>query len=144
MSIITLQVVSVHKRILKYFQQKHLKRSDKSRGFHINFLRRSMEAAESKESERDDSKLLLVHNNAMSSYGANNHAATVDTPSRNHRFRLWTVTCSCMVAIQTWFIYGYSIGYTAPVLNDLGDVNSTYTSLREASYQDTFSVSTTT
>ena len=81
----------------------------------------------------------------MSSYGANNHAATVDTPSRNHRFcpwfRLWTVTCSCMVAIQTWFIYGYSIGYKAPVLNGLGDVNTTYTSLRKISYQDTFSVS---
>ena len=28
-----------------------------------------MEAAESKESEHDDTKLLLVHNNSMSSYG---------------------------------------------------------------------------
>ena len=101
-----------------------------------------MKAAESKESERDDTKLLLVHNNSMSAYGASSETVTVDTPSHKHRFRLWTVTCSCMVVIQTWFIYGYSIGYTAPVLNDLGDVNSTYTSLSKTSYQDTFSVST--
>ena len=98
-----------------------------------------MEAAESKESERDDTNLLV--NNSMSSYGACNETATVDTPTRKNRFRLWTVTCSCMVAIQTWFIYGYSIGYTAPVLNDLGDLNTTYSSLRKTSYQDTFSVS---
>ena len=38
--------LSIHKRTLKYFQQK----VDKSRGFHINFSRRTMEAAESKES----------------------------------------------------------------------------------------------
>ena len=111
-----------------------------SRGFSINFSQQSMKAAESEDSERDDTKL-LVHNNSMHSYGASNEPVTVDTPSQKHRFRLWTVTCSCMVAIQTWFIYGYSIGYTAPVLNDLGDLNTTYSSLRKTSYQDTFSVS---
>ena len=89
--------------------------------------------------------LLLTHDdhNSLSSYGACRDVltATVDTPSQKNRFRLWTVTCSCLVAIQTWFIYGYAIGYTDPILNDLGTLNSTYTSLSKTSYQDTFSVS---
>ena len=95
-----------------------------------------MEAAES-----EDLDSVHVKTTMMSSYGAcRNETATVDTPSQNYRFRLWTVSCSCMVAIQTWFIYGYAIGYTAPVLNDLGTLNSTYISLSRTSYQDTFSV----
>ena len=99
-----------------------------------------METAESKESGIVNTTL-LAYDNSISSYGACNEAAKMDTPSRKYRFRLWTVSCSCLVAIQTWFIYGYAIGYTAPVLNDLGEINNTYTSLRKTSYQDTFSVS---
>ena len=89
----------------------------------------------------------LANDNSLASYGAacreaSSEAASVkDTPIRKYQFRLCTVSCSCMVAIQTWFIYGYSIGYTAPVLNDLGEVNNTFTSLNTISYQDTFSVS---
>ena len=101
---------------------------------------------EPEESESDNAKMLLANDNSMSSYGAcreasNEVASVMATPIRKYQFRLCTVTCSCMVAIQTWFLYGYSIGYTAPVLNGLGDVNTTYTSLRKSSYQDTFSVS---
>ena len=95
-----------------------------------------MEAAES-----EDLDFVHVKATIMSSYGAcRDETVTVDTPSRRYRFRLWSVSYSCIVAIQTWFIYGYAIGYTAPVLNDLGTLNSTYTSLSRTSYQDTFSV----
>ena len=101
---------------------------------------------ESNEPERVSNKVLLSYDNSLSSYGAcrgtsTSDLAALDTPSRKHRFRLWTVTCSCLVAVQTWILFGYSIGYTAPVLNDLEELNSTYTSLRKTNYQDTFSVS---
>ena len=97
---------------------------------------------ESEKSGRVNTKT-LARDNSLSSYGAcsDRSRATVDTPTRKNRFRLWTVSCSCLVVIQTWFIYGYAIGYTAPVLSDLGEVNTTYTSLSKTSYQDTFSVS---
>ena len=110
-----------------------------------------MEAAESKDSGHVIMKthlLLLGDDDIISSYGSGACSSGIlDTPpTQKHRFRLWTVSFSCIVAIQTWFIYGYAIGYTAPVLNDLGtltDSNSSqrYTSLRKTSYQDTFSVS---
>lgn len=103
-----------------------------------------MKTVEPKDSGHDhgNDKGLLSRDNSMFSYGTcNDEESTMDTPSRKYRFRLWTVTCSCLVAIQTWFIYGYAIGYTAPLLNDLGSVNTTYTSLRKTSYQDIFSVS---
>ena len=99
---------------------------------------------ESKYPGNINTGLLLTRDNSLSSYGACQDAtATVDPPSQKYRFRLWTVSCSCIVAIQTWFIYGYAIGYTDPILNDLGTLNSTYSSLSKTSYQDTFSVSKT-
>ena len=104
-----------------------------------------METVESKDSGNINTDLSLTRDNSLSSpYGAcrdETAAVTVDTPSQKHRVRLWTVSFSCIVAIQTWFIYGYAIGYTDPILNDLGTLNSTYTSLSKTSYQDTFSVS---
>ena len=76
---------------------------------------------EPEESESDNAKMLLANDNSMSSYGAcreasNEVGSVMATPIRKYQFRLCTVTCSCMVAIQTWFLYGYSIVYTAPVL----------------------------
>ena len=53
-----------------------------------------------------DTDLLLARDNWLSSYGTCSEEAKVDTPSRGkYRFRFWTVCCSCMVAIQTWFSY---------------------------------------
>ena len=73
MSIIKFRVNALestrYKRILKQLQR--------VTWFNISFSRRSMEAAESTESEHDDTKLLLVNNNSMSSYGACNEKATV-------------------------------------------------------------------
>ena len=99
-----------------------------------------METTESQESGANNK--LLTHDNSLSSYGVFKETVTVDTPTRKYRFRIWTVSFSCAAAIQAWFIYGYSLGYTSPVLNDLSTINSTstYTSLRKIAYQDTFSV----
>ena len=96
---------------------------------------------ETGDSGNINTDLLLIRDNSLSSYGACSETATEDAPSQKHRFRLWTVSFSCIAVIQTWFIYGYAIGYTDPILNDLGTLNSTYTSLSKTSYQDTFSVS---
>ena len=105
-----------------------------------------MEEVEPKDSESVNTEISLANDNLLASYGACREASSeagsvMDTPIHKYQFRLCTVICSCMVAIQTWFIYGYSIGYTAPVLNELGEVNNTFTSLNRIIYQDTFSVS---
>ena len=70
------------------------------------------------------------------SYGTNEGENTSPT----HRFRIRTVVYSCVVAIQAWFVNGYSIGYTSPILSDLDSANSTYASLHKSVYQDIFSV----
>ena len=59
---------------------------------------------------------------------------------QRRRFRVKTVAYSCVVAIQAWFVYGYSIGYTSPILSDLDSANTTYASLHKSVYQDIFSV----
>jgi len=63
-----------------------------------------------------------------------------ETILQRRRFRVKTLAYSCVVAIQAWFVYGYSIGYTSPILSDLDSANTTYASLHKSVYQDIFSV----
>jgi len=61
----------------------------------------------------------------------------------NVKPRLLTVSYSCLVIVQTWLIFGLTVGYTSPVLSDLQhecDDNSS-APLDKIVYQDLFSVS---
>ena len=69
-----------------------------------------------------------------------------ETPSHAERYyekrsRIWAVTFVCLVSIQSLFILGFGLGYSSPVLSELGDEKSGYSSLRRTTYQDLFSVS---
>ena len=60
----------------------------------------------------------------------------------NTKPRLWTVAYSCAVIVQSWLVFGLTIGYTSPVLSDLeGDDGSSSAPLGKTTYQDLFSVS---
>ncbi|XP_065900254.1 solute carrier family 2, facilitated glucose transporter member 8-like [Dysidea avara] len=59
----------------------------------------------------------------------------------NTKPRLWTVAYSCAVIVQSWLVFGLTIGYTSPVLSDLeGDDGSSSAPLGKTTYQDLFSV----
>ena len=55
--------------------------------------------------------------------------------------RLLTVSYSCAVIVQTWFVFGLTIGYTSPVLSDLEGNGNSSAPLDKITYQDLFSVS---
>lgn len=55
--------------------------------------------------------------------------------------RLLTVSYSCSVIVQTWFVFGLTIGYTSPVLSDLEGNGNSSAPLDKTAYQDLFSVS---
>jgi len=57
--------------------------------------------------------------------------------------RLLTVSYSCLIIVQTWLVFGLTMGYTSPVLSDLeGNRNSSLKApLDKIGYQDLFSVS---
>ena len=55
--------------------------------------------------------------------------------------RLLTVSYSCLIIIQTWLVFGLTIGYTSPVLSDLEGNGNSSAPLDKTSYQDLFSVS---
>lgn len=55
--------------------------------------------------------------------------------------RVWAVAYVCVVSIQAVFILGFALGFSSPVLSELGDEKSGYTSLQKTTYQDIFSVS---
>jgi len=100
---------------------------------------RQMDLEERVGSPTVNSKLIPYHGDPgleSTSYGTNEGENALPI----HRFRLRTVVYSCVVAIQAWFVYGYSIGYTSPILSDLDSANSTYASLHKSIYQDIFSV----
>ena len=63
-----------------------------------------------------------------------------DTCKTGHKPRLLTVSYSCAVIILTWFVFGLTIGYTSPVLNDLEENGNSSAPLDKTSYQDLFSV----
>jgi len=64
-----------------------------------------------------------------------------DPQCKNMKPRLLTVSYSCLIIVQTWLVFGLTIGYTSPVLSDLeGNRNST-APLDKIGYQDLFSVS---
>ena len=44
--------------------------------------------------------------------------------------RIWTVTYVCVVSIQALFILGFALGCSSPVLSELGDEKSGYSSLQ--------------
>jgi len=57
--------------------------------------------------------------------------------------RLLTVSYSCVIIVQSWFLYGLTVGYISPVLSDLegdGSGNSS-APLDKLAYQDLFIVS---
>ena len=54
--------------------------------------------------------------------------------------RVWAVAYVCTVSAQALFILGFALGYSSPVLSELGDEKSGYSSLRKTTYQDVFSV----
>ena len=56
--------------------------------------------------------------------------------------RLLTVSYSCLIIVQTWFVFGLTVGYTSPVLSDLeGNPNGNSSApLDKLTYQDLFSV----
>ena len=55
--------------------------------------------------------------------------------------RLVTVSYSCAIIVQTWFVFGLTIGYTSPVLSDLEGNGNSSAPLDKVTYQDLFSVS---
>ena len=54
--------------------------------------------------------------------------------------RLLTVSYSCLIIIQTWLVFGLTIGYTSPVLSDLEGNGNCSAPLDKITYQDLFSV----
>lgn len=54
--------------------------------------------------------------------------------------RLLTVSYSVMIIVQTWLVFGLTIGYTSPVLSDLGGDGNSSAPLDKTSYQSLFSV----
>lgn len=57
------------------------------------------------------------------------------------RPRFWTVTYVCTVALQCFFILGFTGGFTSPVLSELSDKQDDYRSLQKKRDQDLFNVS---
>ena len=57
------------------------------------------------------------------------------------RPRLWAVTYVCTVALQCFFLLGFSAGFTSPVLTELSDKQDRYRSLKRKTDQDLFNVS---
>ena len=55
--------------------------------------------------------------------------------------RLLTVSYSCAIIVQTWFVFGLTIGYTSPVLSNLEGSGNSSAPLDKTTYQDLFSVS---
>ena len=55
--------------------------------------------------------------------------------------RLLTVSYSCAIIVQTWFVFGLTIGYTSPVLSNLEGNGNSSAPLDKITYQDLFSVS---
>ena len=72
----------------------------------------------------------------MDSVPLMNHSSA-EVPRRSHR--LWGVAYVFTVAIQTFFVMGFSIGFTSPVLADLKEEDG-YASLGKPIYQDLFNV----
>ena len=63
-----------------------------------------------------------------------------DTRGNRAKPRLLTVSYSCLVIVQTWFVFGLTIGYTSPVLSDLEGNGNSSAPLDKTAYQDLFSV----
>ena len=87
------------------------------------------------EEKNSSSDLLLPekqsHGTVQTSCGAN-----------NVKPRLLTVSYSCVVIVQSWLIYGLSVGYISPVLSDLeGSGRNSSAPLDKLVYQDLFTVS---
>ena len=60
----------------------------------------------------------------------------------NEKPRLLTVSFSCVVIVQSWLMYGLSVGYISPVLSDLeGSGGNSSAPLDKLVYQDLFTVS---
>jgi len=67
-------------------------------------------------------------------------ASNESTAKPHGRPRRWVVIYVCTVALQCFFILGFAVGFTSPVLSKLGDRQEGYSSLRKTSDQDIFSV----
>lgn len=55
--------------------------------------------------------------------------------------RLLTVSYSCFIIVQPWLVFGLTVGYTSPVLNNLEGNGNSSAPLDKLTYQDLFSVS---
>ena len=66
---------------------------------------------------------------------------TVNVGISGQPARLLTVSYSCLIIIQTWLVFGLTIGYTSPVLSDLEGSGNSSAPLDKIGYQDLFSVS---
>lgn len=81
----------------------------------------------------------LIDPTVEQSYGI---VQTADSRDSNSKPRLLTVSYSCLIIVQTWLVFGLTIGYTSPVLSDLEGANmNSPAPLDKISYQDLFSVS---
>ena len=84
--------------------------------------------------EKNEESLLLLKNSDEGNVQKDDPRESKVKP------RLLTVSYSCIIIIQTWLVFGLTIGYTSPVLSDLeGDGNSS-APLDKITYQDLFSV----
>ena len=72
----------------------------------------------------------------MASVPLTNHSSA-EQPKPSHR--LWGIVHVLTVAIQAFFILGFSMGSTSPVLADLKEEDG-YASLGKPIYQDLFNV----
>jgi len=95
------------------------------------------------EDKNTSSDLLLpekqTHGTVQTSHGDNLGDNNVKPSVKP---RLLKVSYSCVVIVQSWLIYGLSIGYISPVLSDLeGSDSNSSAPLDKLVYQDLFIVS---
>ena len=55
--------------------------------------------------------------------------------------KLLTVSYSCFIIVQPWLVFGLTVGYTSPVLDELEGNGNSSAPLDKLTYQDLFSVS---